>query len=179
MEATCGMGNETEFSRRGAERDRFVLLRRADGSAVLVDCGMYQERDFEARNWDPFPVPPASIDAVLLTHAHLDHCGLLPKLVKEGFEGNDLLQRRPRPTSPRIVLLDSAKIQEEDVEYKKRRHEREGRKGPYPAEPLYTIEDAEACHPPVQAACSTAKRRACRRHRAPSFTTPATSWARP
>ena len=54
---------------------------------VLVDCGLVQERHLRDRNWDPFPVPPASIDAVLLTHAHLDHCGLLPKLVKEGFKG--------------------------------------------------------------------------------------------
>ena len=51
-----------------------------NGHRLLVDCGLYQERDYRARNWDPFFVPPNSIDAVLLTHAHLDHCGLLPKL---------------------------------------------------------------------------------------------------
>ena len=49
---------------------------------VLVDCGLFQEREFRSRNWEPFTVPPRSIDAVLLTHAHLDHCGLLPKLVR-------------------------------------------------------------------------------------------------
>ena len=59
----------------------------ANGKRLLVDCGLYQERQFVERNWDPFPVPPGSIDAVLLTHAHLDHCGLLPKLVKDGFSG--------------------------------------------------------------------------------------------
>jgi metallo-beta-lactamase family protein len=62
-------------------------LLEADGTQILVDCGLYQERQFAARNWDPFEVPPAQIRAVLLTHAHLDHCGLLPKLVKEGFQG--------------------------------------------------------------------------------------------
>ncbi len=59
----------------------------ANGRRLLVDCGLYQEREFKSRNWDPFPIPPRSIDAVLLTHAHLDHSGLLPKLVREGFEG--------------------------------------------------------------------------------------------
>ena len=54
-----------------------------NGTRVLIDCGIYQERDFRGRNWDEFPIDPASIDAVLLTHAHLDHCGLLPKLAKD------------------------------------------------------------------------------------------------
>ena len=58
-----------------------------NGMRILVDCGLYQERDLTQRNWDPFPVPANTIDAVLLTHAHLDHCGRLPKLVKEGFKG--------------------------------------------------------------------------------------------
>ena len=53
-------------------------LLEANGAKVLIDCGLYQERDFKARNWEPFVVPPNTIDAVLLTHAHLDHCGLLP-----------------------------------------------------------------------------------------------------
>ncbi|MHC4266533.1 MAG: MBL fold metallo-hydrolase, partial [Planctomycetota bacterium] len=59
----------------------------ANGIRVLIDCGLYQERQFKNRNWDPFPVNSKNINAVLLTHAHLDHCGLLPKLVKEGFAG--------------------------------------------------------------------------------------------
>ena len=58
-----------------------------NGQRVLVDCGLYQERELRGRNWDPFPVSPDTIDAVLLTHAHLDHSGLLPKLVREGFVG--------------------------------------------------------------------------------------------
>ena len=59
-------------------------LLQANGTKVLVDCGLYQERQFSERNWNPFVVPPESIDAVLLTHAHLDHCGLLPRFVKQG-----------------------------------------------------------------------------------------------
>ena len=56
----------------------------ANGTKILVDCGIYQERDHLDRNWERFHFDPATIDVVLLTHAHLDHCGLLPKLVKDG-----------------------------------------------------------------------------------------------
>ncbi|MHC4365917.1 MAG: MBL fold metallo-hydrolase RNA specificity domain-containing protein [Planctomycetota bacterium] len=121
-------------------------LLEANGVRVLVDCGLYQERQFRERNWEAFPIEPASINAVLLTHAHLDHCGLLPKLVREGFAGRIYCTAATAEIA-KIILLDSAKIQEEDAEYKRRRHERQGRKGPYPEVPLYTIEDAEACFP--------------------------------
>ena len=109
---------------------------------VLVDCGLYQERAFQARNWDPFPVPPASIDAVALTHAHVDHCGWLPRLVHEGFRGR-IVSTRATAEIARIVLADSAKLQVEDARKKKRRHERERRRGPLPELPLYLPEDAE------------------------------------
>jgi metallo-beta-lactamase family protein len=118
----------------------------ANGQRLLVDCGLYQERDLRGRNWDPFPIRPESIDAVLLTHAHLDHCGLLPKLVREGFAGKIYCTDATSEIA-QIVLLDSAHLQEEDAEYKRRRHEREGRKGPYPEIPLYKTEDAEATIP--------------------------------
>ena len=72
----------------------------ACGKRILVDCGLYQERDLKQRNWDAFPVPPSTIDAVLLTHAHLDHCGRLPKLVKDGFRGK-FSAPRPRRISRR------------------------------------------------------------------------------
>jgi len=121
-------------------------LLQANGISLLVDCGLYQERQFRARNWDPFPMKPDSIDAVLLTHAHLDHCGLLPKLVKEGFTGK-IYCNAATVEIAKIILLDSAKIQEEDAEHKRKRHERKGRKGPYPEIPLYTTADAEACFP--------------------------------
>ena len=113
---------------------------------IIVDCGYYQERKLKSRNWDPFKFVPAEIDAVLLTHAHLDHCGLLPKLVRDGFKGKIFCT--PATTDiAKIILMDSARIQEEDVKYKKKRHAKEGRKGPHPLVPLYTVKDAEATTP--------------------------------
>jgi metallo-beta-lactamase family protein len=109
----------------------------------LVDCGLYQEREFRNRNWDAFAVPPSSIDFVLLTHAHLDHCGLIPRLVREGFRGI-IYSTAATCDIAEIMLLDSAKLQKEDAEFKRRRHEREGRTGPYPEVPLYTTDDAKA-----------------------------------
>ena len=121
-------------------------LLQANGAKLLVDCGLYQERQFRQRNWKPFTVEPRSIDAVLLTHAHLDHCGLLPKLVKDGFSGKIYCTAATAEIA-RIILLDSAKIQAEDARYKAKRHKKERRKGRFPAKPLYTVADAEACFP--------------------------------
>ncbi len=116
----------------------------SDGVRFLVDCGMYQEREYRGRNWEPFPVPAESVNAVLLTHAHIDHCGLLPKLSREGFRG-PIYCTSATADLVRIMLLDSAKIQEEDAAYKKKRHQREGRTGPHPEVPLYNSDDAQAC----------------------------------
>ena len=121
-------------------------LLQANGTTLLVDCGLYQERHFRERNWDPFPLPPESINAVLLTHAHLDHCGLLPKLARDGFTGSIYCNEATAEIA-KIILLDAAKIQQEDAEHKRKRHEKEDRKTPYPEVPLYTIEDVEACFP--------------------------------
>ena len=129
---------------RNVTGSRYLI--EANNMKLLVDCGLYQERDFQHRNWEPFQVPPEELDAVLLTHAHLDHCGLLPKLVKEGFRGKIYCTPATADIT-QIILLDSAKLQEEDAAYKKKRHMREGRKGPYPEIPLYTIEDAEMTLP--------------------------------
>lgn len=118
---------------------RYLL--ETNNTKILIDCGMYQERDYRGRNWEPFPVAPSTIDAVLLTHAHVDHCGFLPKLVHDGFRG-DILCTSATAEIAQIVLMDSAKIQFEDAKYKKKRHKREGRKGPYPHIPLYTVDDA-------------------------------------
>ncbi|MHC4199645.1 MAG: MBL fold metallo-hydrolase, partial [Planctomycetota bacterium] len=116
----------------------------AAGSKLLVDCGLYQERQLRGRNWDPFPVPPESVDAVLLTHAHLDHVGYLPRLGCKGFAGP--IHATPATAEiAKIVLLDSGHIQEEDARKKRRRHKKESRRGPYPVQPLYTEEDAERC----------------------------------
>jgi len=112
----------------------------------LIDCGLYQERQFRSRNWEPFLIPPHTLDAVLLTHAHVDHCGLLPKLVSAGFKGRIYCTEATSEIA-KIILLDSAHLQEEDAEFKKRRHEREKRKGPFPEIPLYTADDARASFP--------------------------------
>lgn len=114
----------------------------ANGRRVLVDCGFYQERELRERNWEPFAIPPQSIDAVLLTHAHLDHCGLLPRLVKSGFDGPVYCTSATADIA-KIIMLDSAKIQEEDVAYKRKRHRKEGRTDSRPIEPLYTQSDAK------------------------------------
>jgi metallo-beta-lactamase family protein len=121
-------------------------LLEADGVRILVDCGLYQERALRDRNWDPFPVPPDTLDAVLLTHAHLDHCGLLPKLVREGFRGRIYCTAATSEIA-RIVLSDAAHLQEEDAEFKIKRHKREGRRGSYPEKPLYTVDEAKASFP--------------------------------
>lgn len=126
---------------RNVTGSRYLL--EIDHTRILVDCGLYQERKLTNRNWAPFPVPPDTIDAVLLTHAHLDHCGLIPKLVREGFRGKIYCTEATSEIS-QIILLDSAHLQEEDAAFKKRRHERERRKSPFPEMPLYTVDDAKA-----------------------------------
>ena len=115
-----------------------------NGARLLIDCGMVQERNLADRNWQPFPVPPASIDAVLLTHAHIDHCGYLPKLARDGFRG-PVHATLPTAEIAKTVLMDSARLQAEDAAFKLKRHQRENRKGPRPVGPLYTIADVEQC----------------------------------
>lgn len=112
-----------------------------DGRRVLVDCGLFQERKFQSRNWDGFDHDPASIDLMLLTHGHLDHCGLIPKLVREGFRGR-ILTTQPSVALAEIVMRDSARIQQEDAKYKQKRHQKQGRKSRHGYEPLYTEDDA-------------------------------------
>lgn len=121
------------------------LLETSD-ARVLVDCGLFQEREYQERNWQSFPFAPETIDAVFLTHAHLDHCGLLPKLVRDGYKGKIYCTQATAEIA-RIILLDAAHLQEEDARYKAKRHQREGRRGPYPEVPLYTTSDAEAVLP--------------------------------
>ncbi len=122
------------------------FLLETSNTRLLVDCGLYQERELLHRNWEPFAVPPSSIDAVLLTHAHVDHCGLLPKLVREGFRGKIYCTAATSEIA-QIILLDSARLQEEDAAFKKKRHEREHRKGAFPEAPLYTVDEARASFP--------------------------------
>lgn len=108
-----------------------------DRVRLLVDRGLVQERPLEDRNREPLAVDPASVDVVLLTHAHLDHCGLLPRLVRDGFKGR-IVATTPTVDLAEIVMHDTARLQREDIETKRRRHRREGRVSPHPYEPLYT-----------------------------------------
>lgn len=108
-----------------------------NGKQILVDCGLQQGRD-EISNGE-LPFNPAAIDYVLVTHAHIDHSGRIPLLVKLGFHG-EILTTRLTADLMRIMLLDSAHIQEQDAEWKNRKGERAGRA---PVEPLYTIADAQ------------------------------------
>jgi glyoxylase-like metal-dependent hydrolase (beta-lactamase superfamily II) len=105
---------------------------------ILVECGLFQGlKPLRLRNWDPFPVDPATIDAVLLTHAHLDHTGYLPALTRDGFRGRVLCTAGTTALS-RIVLPDSGHVQEEDAEYANRK----GYSKHAPALPFYTEDDA-------------------------------------
>ena len=114
-----------------------------NGKRVLVDCGMFQERSFQHRNWDTSPIPEESVDAIILTHAHIDHCGLLPRVVNKGFSG-PIFMTRPSADLVDVMLKDSARIQAEDVKYKEKRHKKAGKKSKFPYEPLYTEDDAIA-----------------------------------
>jgi metallo-beta-lactamase family protein len=116
------------------------FLLEAAGKRVLIDCGLFQGlRDLRQRNWDTPPIDPHSVDAVVLTHAHIDHTGYLPRFVRQGFRGAvfgtpatiDLL---------RILLPDSAHLQEEEANFRNK-HRRSKHD---PALPLYTVEDADA-----------------------------------
>jgi metallo-beta-lactamase family protein len=106
---------------------------------ILVDCGLFQGlKELRLKNWDPLPVPASSIDAVILTHAHLDHSGYLPRLVSQGFRGRIFCTPGTRDLCT-LVLPDSAHIQEEDA----RNANRHSYTKHNPALPLYTVDDAE------------------------------------
>ncbi len=110
-----------------------------DDRRILIDCGLFQGyKDLRLRNWAALPVDPASIDAVLITHAHIDHSGYLPLLVKNGFKGL-IYATGPTYALCEILLKDSAYLQEEDA----RRANEYGYSKHKPALPLYTLEDAE------------------------------------
>lgn len=117
-----------------------------DGERYLVDCGLFQERQNQSRNWNLDQLQPQQIRAVLLSHAHLDHAGLLPKLVHDGFNG-PIYATSATLEMAEIMLVDAGHIQEEDAEAKRRRHQRENRQGPFSEEPLYTVRDAQDCLP--------------------------------
>lgn len=115
----------------------------SNGVRILIDCGLFQGiKPLREMNWDPLPVLPSTIDYVLLTHGHLDHCGWLPRLVSQGFNGK-IYCTGPTKEITKLILLDSAKIQEEEAN--------KANQGKYSkheiAEPLYTVEQAEKVFP--------------------------------
>ena len=109
------------------------------GFQVLIDCGLFQgKKEWRERNWQPSPIPPREIDAVILTHAHLDHCGWIPRLVKEGFRG-PIYATAPTIDLCGVLLPDSGHLQEEDAAF----HNKHGSSRHSPALPLYTMQEAE------------------------------------
>ena len=115
----------------------------SNGIRILIDCGQFQGiKPLRELNWEPLPVLPSTIDFVLLTHGHLDHCGWLPRLVDQGFNGK-IYCTSPTKDVARLILLDSAKIQEEDA---KRANSEKTAKHEF-AQPLYTVKQAEKVLP--------------------------------
>jgi len=113
-------------------------LLETQGKRLLIDCGLFQGlKHLRLKNWAPFPINPADIDAVLLTHAHIDHSGYLPLLVKQGFSGPIYCTSGTRDLC-QILLPDSAHLQEEEARYANKK----GFSKHHPALPLYTQEDA-------------------------------------
>jgi len=112
------------------------------GKRILVDCGMYQGgHELAEENAEDFGFDPASIDYLLLTHAHLDHCGHIPLLAKRGFK-DEVITTAASVELARLVMLDSAGLQEEEAHYQLRKAKRRGKKHIKEIEPLYTTLDA-------------------------------------
>jgi len=117
------------------------------GARLLIDCGLFQGlKQLRLRNWDPFPLPAAEIDAVVLTHAHIDHSGYLPALARQGFRGAVYCTAGTRDLAT-VMLPDSGHLQEEDAAYANRH----GFSKHHPALPLYTEQDARRALPLLRA----------------------------
>lgn len=115
----------------------------SNGLRILIDCGQFQGiKPLRELNWEPLPVLPSTIDFVLLTHGHLDHCGWLPRLVNQGFKGK-IYCTSPTKEVTKLILLDSAKIQEEEANKANEEHYSKHEI----AEPLYTVEQVEKVFP--------------------------------
>lgn len=132
-----------EISFHGADRGvtGSCHLVSCSGKQILIDCGLYQGgRELEEENGEPFGFDPKQINFVLLTHAHLDHCGRLPLLAKRGFRGEIITTAATRELA-RLVMVDAAHLQEEEVQQRRHRSAHHG-KHQHAAAPLYSIVDA-------------------------------------
>lgn len=113
-------------------------LLEAEGERLMIDCGLFQgDKELRLRNWNPLPLPASSIQWLVLTHAHLDHTGYIPRLIKEGFRGQ-ILASAATVDLARVVLPDSGHLQEEDAEYANFK----GFSKHKPALPLFTYDEA-------------------------------------
>lgn len=111
---------------------KYVL--EAGDECLMVDCGLFQgDKELRLRNWNPLPVPPKTLNWLVLTHAHLDHIGYIPRFIKDGFRGQ-VLASAPTVELARLVLPDSGHLQEEDAEHANYK----GFSKHKPALPLYT-----------------------------------------
>jgi metallo-beta-lactamase family protein len=134
------MTNLTFFGATGQVTGSCYLLEN-NNFRLLLDCGLFQgSKDTEAQNTADFPFDPSSIDAVVLSHAHLDHCGRLPKLVKDGFKGKVFLTEASFSLLE-LMLRDAVHIQLRDTEWENKRRQRAGKKL---LDPLYDLNDVEA-----------------------------------
>ena len=131
---------DTEFLGRSRDGDGIEVFNRGERGRVLVDCGLFQGlKELREKNWEDPPFDPKSLDAVIITHAHIDHTGYLPRLVALGFN-NPVYCSKGTAALLKLLLPDSARLQEEEADYRNRK----GLTRHKPALPLYTEDDARA-----------------------------------
>ena len=122
---------------RSVTGSKFLLV--SNGTEILVDCGLFQgKKKLRLRNWDPMPIAPQKIDAVVLTHGHIDHCGYLPRLMKQGFRG-PVYASEATSALLELLLPDSGHLHEEEAKYANKK----GFSKHKPALPLYTAAEGE------------------------------------
>ncbi len=129
----------TCFGAAGSVTGSNYLLETSDGKKIIVDCGLFQgSKEMELRNWEDWGYVPRAIKNIILTHAHIDHSGRIPKIVKDGFHGN-IITSPPTAELCEVMLLDSAHVQEMEAEWRTRKNRRRAKKDTHP---LYNTKDA-------------------------------------
>ncbi len=130
----------TCFGGAGSVTGSNYLVETSQGKMVIVDCGLFQGgKEMERRNWEVWGYDPKAIKHLILTHAHIDHSGRIPKIVKDGFRGR-IITSPPTAELCEIMLLDSAHVQEMEAQWRTKRNRRQAKRD---LEPLYTMKDAE------------------------------------